>query len=136
MTQPTMNVPVPDVDELELDKYTASGRTAKELVDRRQSLKDEIALCEQEIKDLDTELGLACDMRNVKNAVCGNWLIIRRQGSKPRATLDRVLLLEAGVTPQQLEMGTKLSEQGKPGITIQDLSKTTTNRFNHNIEES
>lgn len=130
-----MEVAVPTVDELGLDRYTASGRPTKDLVSRRQSLKEEIELCKLEIEDIDTELGIACDLRGIKNAVCEDWLIIRRQGSKPRATLDRVLLLDAGVTPQQLEAGTKLSEKGKPGITIQNISKTSPRRYGEDVTD-
>lgn len=135
MSSPTVEVPVPTVEDVKLDEVIPSGRTAKELVDRRQSLKAEIELCEQEIKDIDTELRCGLDFRNLRKVVCDKWLVIQRQGAKPRPILDRILLLEAGVTPQQLEAGTKTSEAGKPGITIQDLTKPRSNRWNTSVIE-
>lgn len=135
MSNPTIEVPVPTIDELDLDKFIPSGRSAKELVRRRQVLKNQVEDCEKEVQDIDLELGIAMDFRGVKNAICEEYHLIRRQGSKPRALLDRVLLMEAGVTPQQLEMGTKFSEKGKPGITIQNLSKTTSSRHDQDVTD-
>lgn len=126
MSIPTMTIPVPSVDDLELDQFIPSSRSAKDLVARRQTLKKQIEEAEKELQDIDIELGTALDFRGAKNAVWEDYLIIRRQGAKPRALLDRVLLMEAGVTPQQLEAGTKFSEQGKPGITVQSISKGKT----------
>ncbi len=120
---PVMEVPVPTVDEVGLDQCIISGRTAKELISRRQYLKTTVDHYEQEVKDIDIILGTALDLRHIKNVISEDWLVIRRAGSRPRALLDRVLLMEAGVTPQQLEAGTKLSEPGEPGITVKNLNK-------------
>lgn len=120
---PMIEVPVPTVVELELDKYIPSGRSSAELIARRQLLLGKIDDFDDERKSIDLELGIALDFRGVKNAVWEDYLLVRRAASKPRATLDRVLLLEAGVTPQQLEAGTRFSEAGSPGIMVKSLSK-------------
>lgn len=117
MYNPTMEVPVPTVNQVGLDPFI-------QLFEERQNLKHVKEDCEQRIKALDEEIGYILDQKEVKTVVWNDSLIIRRQASKGRPILDRVLLLEAGVTPQQLNQGTKYSDPGKPGITIRPISES------------
>lgn len=132
---PMMQMPVPQITELDLDRYMATGRPAVDLLARRQLLKQEIEDHEAEVTVIDLELGSAFDLKGIKNAVWEDYIVIRRQASKARAILDRVLLMDAGVTPQQLEAGTKFSAPGKPGITVQHASKAGTARYEEHPAE-
>src|SRR5207245_2360575 len=82
-----------------------------------------ITTYEDTIEELDKELGTALDLRNIKSAIWEDYLLIRRQASKPRPILDRVMLLDAGVTPQQLQAGTREGQPGKAGITVRHISE-------------
>ena len=115
---PTMEVPVPTVEELGLD--------INNLLQERQNLKAIKEDCDTRLKQIDEELGFSLDAREVKTVVWNDYLVIRRKGSAPRPILDRVLLLEAGVTPQQLSQGTKMGEPGKPGVTVRAISEAKT----------
>lgn len=113
---PTMEVPVPTIQEAGLGELDS-------ILQERQMLKAMKEDLENRIKQIDEEVGFKLDAANAKSVVWYDQLVIRRQGSKPRPTLDRVLLLEAGVTPQQLKEGTKYGEPGKPGITIRAIAE-------------
>jgi hypothetical protein len=121
---PMMQMPVPSVEELELDQYMIGGVPFNELVARRQEFKKYIEECEKEIAEIDSEVGAALDLKGVKNVVWNKeYLVTRREASKPRQLLDRILLLAAGVTPLQLQSGTKLGKPGKSGVTVRRLSE-------------
>ena len=123
---PTMEVPVPTIEEVGLDDIN-------DLLHERQNCKIVKEAIEASIKRIGEELGRKLDEKNVKTAVWENCLVIRRQGSKPRPVLDRVLLLEAGVSPQQLKAGTKFGEPGKPGITVRPISENKTKESEESI---
>lgn len=110
-----MEVPVPTIEEVGLD--------IANLLQERQNLKAIKEDCDTRLKQIDEEIGFNLDAREVKSVVWNDYLVIRRKGSSPRPILDRVLLLEAGVTPQQLSQGTKLGEPGKPGVTVRAISE-------------
>lgn len=116
---PMMEVPVPKIEEVGLDWI-------HDLLIERQSLKTLIEDSANKVKEIDEMIGSILDQKELKTVVWNDYLVIRRQGSKPRPILDRVLLLEAGVSPQQLKAGTKLSEPGKPGVTLRSISEAKT----------
>lgn len=115
---PMMEIPVPNINEI--------GLEIDNLLQERQSLKRTKDDCDERIHQIDEEIGQQLDRRELKTVVWNDNLVIRRQGSKPRPSLDRVLLLEAGVTPQQINAGTKFSEAGKPGVTVRALAEVKT----------
>lgn len=110
-----MEVPVPTIEELGLD--------IQDLLQERQNLKSIKEDCDSRLKEIDEKIGLELDAKDTQSVVWNNYLVIRRKASKPRPVLDRVLLLEAGVTPQQLNQGTKFGEAGKPGVTVRSISE-------------
>jgi hypothetical protein len=116
LNMPLMEVPVPTIEE--------AGLVIDDLLQERQNLKAIKEDCEFRIQDIDKEVGHMLDQKDVKTVVWKDSLVIRRQGSKPRPILDRVLLLDAGVTPQQLNAGTKFGKAGEPGLTVRSLSET------------
>lgn len=128
MNQPTMEVAVPTLGELGLDECAV-------LLNDRQTLKKIKEDCDAEIKRIDEEVGHRLDQKEVRTAVWEDYLIIRRQGSKPRPVLDRVMLLEAGVSPQQIKAGTKYGEPGKPGVTVRHISEAKAQRFDDSTLE-
>lgn len=121
---PMMQIPVPTVEELGLDQYHINGIPFDKLIAERQQLRQMIEDAEERIHDIDTEVYASLELKGVKNALWRDrWIISRRAGSMPRHTLDRTLLLNAGVTPLQLEAGTKLGKPGRNGISISDITK-------------
>lgn len=128
MYTPTMEVPVPTLADVGLEEYNA-------LLLDRQATKKIIEDLDAKVKAIDEQLGLIFDAKEVKTVVWNNYVVIRRKGNSPRPVLDRVLLLEAGVTPQQLNAGTKLSEPGKPGITVRPITENKTKGLNYSSGE-
>lgn len=118
-----MSVPVPTIEEADLSSFMSSGRRADEVLAERQNLKQIIEESEAKIKELDNELGNALDLRNLKSVIWEDYLLIRRGPSRPRPILDTVMLLDAGVTPQQIQAGTRFGAPGKPGVTVRALSE-------------
>jgi len=126
-TFPEPDPTTPTLEELELDQYVISGRPFRNLLTDRQHLKQMIDDAEKAIAEIDVEVSAALDLKGVKTVIWNDdeqkYLIIRREASKPRPSLDRSLLLAAGVTPIQLQAGTKLGKPGKGGVTIRRMSK-------------
>ena len=120
---PMMTTPIPDSTDFNLDAVLPEGELFDELVARRQAMKKMITACEEEIKNADAKLGAALDFVGQRNVISRGLVVSRREGSKPRETLDPVLLLEAGVSPEQLHKGTKLGKPGKPTIAIRALKE-------------
>jgi hypothetical protein len=118
---PMMEVPVPTVEE--------AGLRCSELLQERQNLKSIKEDCDTRLIQIDAEIGMELDQNNVKTVVWNDYLVIRRKGSAPRPILDRLLLLDAGVSPQQLKAGTKFGEAGHPGITVRAVSELKTKGF-------
>jgi hypothetical protein len=121
-------VAAPTLEELELDQYIISGRPFKTLLENRQHYKQMIDDAEKYIQEIDTEIGASLDLKGVRTVIWNTdenkkYLIIRREASAPRSILDRTLLLSAGVTPMQLQAGTKLGKPGKSGITVKSMAK-------------
>lgn len=110
-----MEIPVPTVEEL--------GLEINDLLQERQNLKKLKDDIELRLHELDGEIGNQLDQKEVRKVVWDDYLVIRRQGSTPRPILDRVMLLEAGVSPQQIKAGTKFGAPGKPGVTVRALSE-------------
>jgi hypothetical protein len=134
MKLPTMQVPVPTIEDVGLDQYVINGKPFAELLNIRTLLKQSIEDSEAAIHDIDAEVGAALDLKGVKNVIWNDHLVTRREGAKPRQTLDRTLLLNAGVTPLQLAAGTKLGKPGKSGVTVMDLSKVRSRQENGSNE--
>lgn len=137
---PVSDTPVPTLEELELDQYVISGRPFKALLADRQHMKKMIEDAEAAIADIDVEIGASLDLKGVKSVIWNTdddekYLILRREASKPRPILDRVLLLSAGVTPLQLQAGTKLGKPGKGGVTVRRASSNGT-RSETNFDSS
>lgn len=109
-------VPTSSLEELELEDLKSPLAT-------RQHYKKLIEDAEQEIAAIDLQISASLDFRNIKSLTWTTdenekYIIFRREASKPRPILDRTLLLSAGVTPLQLQAGTKLGKPGKGGITV------------------
>lgn len=111
-------VPLPTPEELNFSDITAFDVA----VERRQVLKKFIDEAETEVAKIDNTIGLELDLAGAKNV---NWRnqyeVIRREGNKGRVTLDRILLLEAGVSPEQISRGTKVGPVGKCGISVRKI---------------
>lgn len=123
-SMPMTQTPVPSVEELGLDQYIIDGKSFDALLAERQNLNQLIADAEDRLIDINAEVGAALDLKGVKNALWKErYLITRREAARPRALLDRTLLLNAGVTPIQLEAGTKYGKPGKSGVTVTDITK-------------
>lgn len=125
---PEPEVPTPTLEELELDQYVISGRTFRDMMTDRNKLKQSISDAEKAIEEIDIEAAASLDLKGVRSVI---WitddgrkkLIMRRESTAPRQILDRTLLLSAGVTPIQLQNGTKFGKPGKGGITVRDITK-------------
>lgn len=128
---PAPEVPTPTLEELELDQYVISGRPFKALLTDRDNFKKTIEDAEKAIQEIDIEVAASLDLKGARTVI---WitddgkkkLIMRRESSAPRQILDRTLLLSAGVTPIQLQAGTKLGKPGKGGVTVRDITKNGT----------
>lgn len=128
LTLPTPDPATPTLEELELDQYVVSGRPFKALLADRQHMKQMIDDAEKAIAEIDTEIMASLDLKGVKTVIWSTdeeqkYLIIRREASKARPILDRSMLLAAGVTPIQLQNGTKFGKPGKGGVTIRRIGR-------------
>lgn len=119
------NVPIPDATELALDNYMPQGMTFGELVTKRGRLKKLIKECEDEItKTIDPILMSVLNNSGNKTVAWNNeYAITKKEGAKPRQILDRILLLEAGVSPEQIQAGTKMGKPTKPCIMVRPLGE-------------
>jgi len=121
----TPDIPTPTVEELGLEQLRSPLTT-------RQHYKQMIEDAEKAIADIDQEIGVSLDLQGIKSVLWTTdenekYIVIRREVSQPRPILDRTLLLSAGVTPLQLQSGTKLGKPGKGGITVRKAtSKAST----------
>ncbi len=99
------------------DKLMLARQMIRELTDEK------IGTLTQVRQRCDQVIGQALDTRGAKGVTWSGYLVSRRTAGKPRPTLDKVKLLQAGVLPQQIEAATVYGEPGKPGVTVRKLKE-------------
>lgn len=131
-------IPILTMALSEMEKYIDKHTTS--LFDRLVAERQAMKMIEHTVELLRTErdnlLGSALDMKGMPRVLWENYVVTRREGSKPRQTLDRTKLMNAtddfkcpncgqvskvGVTPYHIAQGTKVGNPGKPGVTIRAL---------------
>jgi hypothetical protein len=159
-----MDVPIQEADEIDFDSAlpTTTGKALKVLsmaisemekyidahtnttFDRLMAERQATIMLDTTLEALRAErdnlIGSAMDIKGVKRIAWENYIATRREGSKPRMSLDRKLLMtavdtakcpscmfefEIHVTPFQVAQATKVGKPGKPGLTVKsvDFSK-------------
>lgn len=116
-------VPIPKSEELDLDRFCPMETSFDAMMKERQELKAAAKVQEARLAELDALIGGALDLAGQKTIIWNEHIVSRREGSKPRQTLDRILLLEAGVTPEQIQRSIKLGKPGKGGIAVRHLAE-------------
>jgi hypothetical protein len=79
------------------------------LIKERQANVDTIALLTEHNRQIDDQLKSALDASGVKSVYYGRYLVTHSI-SQGRRTLDKLLLIKNGVTPQQIEASYKVGK--------------------------
>ena len=92
------------------------------VLQRRLEAKNAMDRAKAVMAECDIEIMAAMDLTE---QTCLVWEhggtkydVIKRKGGKPRETLDKITLLNNGVSAELIQKATKLGEPGKPGITV------------------
>lgn len=97
------------------------------LVEHRQEIKAKIKAYEEECAKIDVKLGNTLDELGLKTVVWRTeYDVIRTKGTEPRATIDRIMLLENGVSADVIAKSTRYGEPGKPSIRVQPKNRKAT----------
>jgi hypothetical protein len=124
MTQ--IAIPVPNSEQYDLNKYLPPGMDFNELVMEIQTLNEQAAAAKAKADEYRQLIQAVMDIAKVKSVVARmpedlSFTVTRVEPSR-RSKLDKNLLLQHGVTPQQIQQATVYS-QGAPYVTIRPVNK-------------
>lgn len=100
--------PIPDSKQFEFDKYLPSGVDFDHLVAETRQLKEFIEKAEEDIKAKKLIIESLLNITKVKVVSWRDEYVINRIAPKQttKITIDAKLLLENGVTPEQIQKST------------------------------
>lgn len=94
------------------------------LIKERQANVDTIALLTEHNRQIDDQLKSALDASGVKSVYYGRYLVTHSI-SQGRRTLDKLLLVKNGVSPQQIEASYKMGK-GSSSIRVSEKEEKST----------
>ncbi len=122
--KPTQTVQIPIPDAASLDLKTPGGESFDNMVQLRVQAKEQIKELEALVAQWDAAIGATLDLNQIKTVSWnGEYVVSRREPSKPRQTLDRSKLLELGVPATTIQQATIFGKPGKPGIVIRKVTE-------------
>lgn len=95
------------------------------LVRERQIIVERIISLKEQLANIDAQLKPALVASGVKSVYYGDWIVTCKE-SAGRKTLDRLLLVQNGVTAEQIQASYK---QGKGGSSLTVMSRSDAEKF-------
>lgn len=129
----TVRVELPDVETLDLNP---NDESIDVILDRRQKAIEAEKQCKLVVAHSDLKLGAILDLNGIKTVSWrGEYIVSRRESSKPRRTISPEKLIELGVSPKIIEAASVYGLPGKLGITVRKAERRESDDYDSNSGE-